>query len=140
MQPLHKSLNKNKRIIVVFALFIGILLISFLYYKFYSIYHIGIPCVFHELTGLYCPGCGITRAIFALFEFNLKKAVQYNILIFIIGPFLLYYSIKKIYNWVLDKKEKNILPNLLVYIMLIITILFSILRNIEWFSFLRPII
>ena len=119
---------------------IGIILISFLYYKFYSIYHIGIPCIFHKITGLYCPGCGITRALFALFELDLKKALQYNILIFIIGPFLLYYFIKKTYNWILSKEEKKILPNILVYLILIITILFGILRNIEWFEFLRPII
>lgn len=26
----------------------------------------GIPCLFHEWTGLYCPGCGGTRAVKAL--------------------------------------------------------------------------
>ena len=138
---MHKIFNdKKKRIIAIFILLIGIILISFLYYKFYSIYHIGIPCIFHKITGLYCPGCGITRALFALFELDLKKALQYNILIFIIGPFLLYYFIKKTYNWILSKEEKKILPNILVYLILIITILFGILRNIEWFEFLRPII
>ena len=25
-----------------------------------------IPCLFHELTGFYCPGCGGTRAVLAL--------------------------------------------------------------------------
>lgn len=114
------------------------LLISFLYYKFYSEYHIGIPCVFHEITGLYCPGCGITRALFALFELDIKKALNYNVLLFIIGPILLYYFIRKIYDWITFRDKKKVLPNWIVYLMLIITILFGILRNLEWFDFLRP--
>jgi len=125
--------------IAIFILLISIILISFLYYKFYRIYHIGIPCLFHEITGLYCPGCGITRALFALFELNLKKALKYNILVFIVGPFLLYYFIKKIYNWIIIKEEKMLLPNKLVYMLLITTVIYGILRNIEWFEFLRPI-
>ena len=27
---------------------------------------IGIPCLFYQITGFYCPGCGVTRMLFAL--------------------------------------------------------------------------
>lgn len=30
--------------------------------------HLLMPCVFHKVTGLYCPGCGGTRAAVALFR------------------------------------------------------------------------
>jgi hypothetical protein len=38
-------------------------------------FRVGIPCVFHEATGLPCPGCGLTRSCLALFEGRLTDAV-----------------------------------------------------------------
>ena len=138
---MNKLINsKKKRIIVVISLAIILLLISFLYYKIYSLYHIGIPCIFFEITGLYCPGCGITRAYFSLIKLDIISALHNNLLIFIISPFLIYYCCKMIINWVNQKEEKQILPNWLCNVLLIITLLFGILRNIDLFDFLKPLI
>jgi uncharacterized protein DUF2752 len=39
----------------------------------------GIPlCLFHYLTGWDCPGCGLTRAFFALFHGNFSQAIRFN--------------------------------------------------------------
>lgn len=43
----------------------------------------GFPCLFHFITGLYCPGCGGTRAIRALFHGEILKSFCYH-------PFVLY--------------------------------------------------
>lgn len=34
----------------------------------------GIPCLLHTLTGYYCPGCGGTRAVDALFHLQLLRS------------------------------------------------------------------
>ena len=38
----------------------------------------GIPCLFYTLTGLLCPGCGNTRAAFALLRLDLPAAFGFN--------------------------------------------------------------
>ena len=35
-------------------------------------------CLFHDLTGWYCPGCGMTRALHALVHFDLVRAFAMN--------------------------------------------------------------
>lgn len=44
------------------------------------------PCVFHRLSGLYCPGCGGTRAVKALLDGHLVKCFLYH-------PFVLYCAV-----------------------------------------------
>lgn len=38
------------------------------------------PCLFNSLTGLYCTGCGITRAFLALFNGQVGRAFSMNAL------------------------------------------------------------
>ena len=38
-------------------------------------------CLFHEWTGLYCPGCGGTRALYALLHGDLKTSLHDNLLL-----------------------------------------------------------
>jgi len=39
------------------------------------------PCIFLLITGLYCPGCGGTRAVEALFQGKLLLSVWYHPLV-----------------------------------------------------------
>ncbi len=41
----------------------------------------GIPCLFQRLTGLYCPGCGATRALRALLKGRLLQSLLYHPLV-----------------------------------------------------------
>ena len=51
-------------------------------YKLLEIARQGFPCLFHLLTGYYCPGCGGTRAIRYLFHGEIWKSIQYHPLVF----------------------------------------------------------
>lgn len=43
----------------------------------------GFPCLFHFITGFYCPGCGGTRAVRLLLQEDIAGSLQYH-------PFVLY--------------------------------------------------
>ncbi len=111
--------------IVSFLLF---LICSYLYVKS----NIKINCLFFEITGLYCPGCGITRLFESLFKGHLYQAFRFNQLIFILLFTL------PIYFIFMDKLDRKVRKNFL-YCLLIFTFLFWILRNVSFFSFLQPI-
>ena len=116
---------------------IGIILFFLLlcYYFLNQKFSIGIPCIFYEITGLYCPGCGVTKLTFSLLELDFYQAFRANPLIFILLILAIIYCFIKL---ILNKLFKiNItIPNYVYYILLVITILFGVLRNIPGFEFL----
>ena len=117
-----------------------VIFICFIFYILYSCFHVGLLCPFLEFTGFYCPGCGITRAIDALIHFDFLQAYRYNPLVISLLPFAIPLLINSYYCWFFDKKNNWLskIPNWFLYILLIITILFGILRNFSSFSFLAP--
>ncbi len=101
------------------------------------IYRVTIPCPIKTFTGLYCPGCGITRAIFALLDGQLYQAYRYNSILFIDIPIVLFLEI---FEKLFGKNNKKIkcISNIILNILLVITILYGVLRNIPSFSYLAP--
>ncbi|MDO5407764.1 MAG: DUF2752 domain-containing protein [Eubacteriales bacterium] len=58
------------------------------------------PCLFHALTGLYCPGCGGTRAVKYLLQGKLLASLQYH-------PLVLYGAVVaalELGSWLLAKR------------------------------------
>ena len=37
------------------------------------------PCAFHQVTGLWCPGCGLTRGTYQLLHGHVGSALSYNV-------------------------------------------------------------
>jgi hypothetical protein len=49
-------------------------------------------CALYTMTGIYCPGCGSTRALYQLAHGHLLTALHYNLLLILSLPFVGYYS------------------------------------------------
>lgn len=64
--------KNNKRLIIFFILFFIFLLLILFNFK--------INCIFKKIFSISCPGCGLTRSIFALLNFDIKSSLYYNIL------------------------------------------------------------
>lgn len=53
-----------------------------MFYRLTEIFRQGFPCLFHLLTGYYCPGCGGTRAVKYLLQGQILRSIQYHPLVF----------------------------------------------------------
>lgn len=110
------------------------------YYFFGRYTGLYIPCVFHLVTGLYCPGCGVTRMSIALIEGDVIRAFQNNGAVLILMPFFIFEFFWYFYNYVQGKHKKmSKIHTFVVYVVLSVLILFGILRNLPYFEYLRPI-
>ena len=114
-----------------FFLFAIILVITFVILD-----KIGYVCPF-RLLGMYCAGCGGTRMVKAIFHLQFYQAFRYNPLLFIYFVlFIIYGIINLIFYFFKNKKLK--LP-LWVYVFLISSlVIYMIIRNIPYFSYLIP--
>ncbi|MBR4733879.1 MAG: DUF2752 domain-containing protein [Lachnospiraceae bacterium] len=62
----------------------------------YAFFHFsGIGCPIHFLTGVSCPGCGMTRAAFALARFHFADAFHYHPLVYVMPLIVLIFLIKR---------------------------------------------
>src|SRR6476619_7067440 len=76
--------SSTRRITSALALAIGAAVL----YRFDPTkFHFYPPCVFHALTGLQCPGCGATRALYHLLHGDVSGAFRFNQIFFLMVPF-----------------------------------------------------
>jgi hypothetical protein len=121
-----------------FALMIvaGLVVLYFFNPTKYGFYPV---CQFHRLTGLNCPGCGATRALFALLHGQFQVALRDNALllgclIFGVGRLL----------WVQGQhwRGQTQVPFLRIWMLwtlLAVTVIFGIIRNLPGFEWLSPV-
>lgn len=88
-------------------------------------------CMFHQLTGLYCPGCGATRALSALLHGDIRSSLHNNLLLFPLLALIV----------VLIVKPGISLKRPVAIVIVAVVLLFTILRNIPVvpFTYLAPI-
>ena len=93
------------------------------------------PCIFHKYTGLHCPGCGATRAIYYLLHGRLRDACACNVLLVVaLLPMLLVMAVGKLLeqHGVL---KLPVMPAWTIWLLLTVIVLFGIARNLPWHPF-----
>ena len=68
-----------------------------LVYKICKIFNIETVCIWKNLFGHKCLGCGMTNAIMEIMKGNFQAAADFNILSFIVFPLILFLWLKYIY-------------------------------------------
>jgi hypothetical protein len=125
--------DKAKKIRTL-AVAAGVLVI---YGIFVSATGIAIPCVFHRITGLQCPGCGSTRMLSAMLRLDIKGAYAANPFLLVTSPFL---AFEVIYEFILthDNLHFKRVNNVLLIIYCAALIIFGIVRNLSAFRAFIP--
>lgn len=120
------------RALKCFIPFLCLLSLAFIYKCLNEHGIVSIPCIFHVITNLDCPGCGVTRMLFAVLNLEFKLAFHYNFAIMLASPLLLFLSVQAIIYYIKEgvfytsKRQSNIIWGLILYFLL-----FMVIRNIQ---------
>ena len=95
-------------------------------------------CMFHSLTGLNCPGCGTTRALYALLHGNLRLALKDNALFVLTLAALAVWGARLVFLKLKKQPATFNVPPKFLWTFLVGAFLFAVLRNLPEFSFLSP--
>jgi hypothetical protein len=95
-------------------------------------------CQFHKVTGLNCPGCGATRALYELVHGKLPLALKDNALFILSLAALAARGAWLAAKHFLRKPAGSFLPPAILWAFLVVAGVFTVLRNLPEFSFLSP--
>lgn len=92
-----------------------------------------IPCLFREVTGLQCPGCGTSRMALALMRLDIPAAFVYNPVAFFSFPAWFLISIGAFVGRPKAlRSSKNLLR--ILYINIAVYMIFAVLRNLPFWG------
>lgn len=98
-----------------------------------------IPCMFHTVTGLYCPGCGVSRMCLSLLRLDFLSAFKANAVLMLLLPPGFIIGLQMAARYI---KTGRITPTRLqsciLTAMTAILLIFGVLRNMPAFAFLQP--
>ena len=101
----------------------------------------GIPCMFHQITGFYCSGCGASRALRSILHFDFYQALRYNAIFTICLPLFAVYFTSLSVSYIRFGKDRisEKISMKIIYIFVATALIYGILRNIPALSFLAPV-
>ncbi|NLH61380.1 MAG: DUF2752 domain-containing protein [Ignavibacteriales bacterium] len=129
---LHRdnSINRDKFSAVTFLIFVTASFFIIFFIDPFQ-YDLFLPCWFHSLTGLDCPGCGGIRGTHLFLHGHFLLAIKSNILLIIAIPLVIYLTL---YNTLVLFSKHRIpkipTPNWLIYTGIFIILLHTLLRNL----------
>ena len=129
---LHKEqLRRLKKVSVKIAVAI---LTGLLYFVVISILGYGIPCIFRTITGLQCPGCGVSRMLSSMIKLNFKDAFDYHPVLFVSLPFLAVIFGDMLWRYVYHGKcELRKWENAVIIAIIVCLLVFCVIRNVLTF-------
>jgi hypothetical protein len=130
--------SSNSRFALVVLAVTGMGIAALVYFFNPSAYGFYPVCQFHRLTGLNCPGCGATRALYALLHGNFSTALRDNVLLAAGIPVMAVRGGWLALNRWRGRSNGDFFPARFLLPLLVVIIVFGVLRNLPAFAFLSP--
>ncbi len=93
-------------------------------------------CPFHALTGLNCPGCGLTRGFHALFHGDILSALHFNAMLPVYLLFFLYLFVSLALISIRGRGlDFQAFSPYKISGFLILTLAFAVVRNLPFYPF-----
>lgn len=107
----HKNFKKIKNLLVVILLILLPIILRFI--SLSDLEKAPTICIYKNMTGKDCWGCGTSRALVSILNFDFKQAYQFNKRIVIVFPLLVFLWVKVIVKniKILFRKDDNIPVN-----------------------------
>ena len=121
----------KKRLLSVSIIALLLFAAGFAYGLFFQYTGIGLPCPVRMITGLKCPGCGVTHMCVALMQLDFKRAFRANAAVLLLIPVLSAVFSKYIVDYIRTGYFRmGGVQNVILWCCICVLVLFGIGRNI----------
>ena len=121
-------MQKRAKRVVIGALIL--LSVGVLYSVLIRFTSFGIPCVFNVITGLKCPGCGVTAMLSALIRFDFKTAFYANQVLFCLLPVGVALAARYIYLYIRRGTLREKKTEIVTWVLIALLVVWGVVRNI----------
>ena len=128
MEMTSNATGRLKRLLLWAGLILGI---GLAYAVFVGLTGFSIPCPVHALTGLLCPGCGVTRMCMALLALDFPAAWSANPVLLLLLPVLAALLARQAVQYVKSGRPSlSQRESALVWGMVAVLLLWGVARNL----------
>ena len=116
-----------------------LLAVGFLYTLLHHTIGLNVPCPIYAMTGLYCPGCGVSRLCWHLMKGEWAEALSSNVVIFCLLPSFILGMGVHLYRYIrYGSSTIGRAENAVMWAAVVILLVFAVVRNILPWDILVP--
>ena len=106
--------------------------VGLLYYLFIRLTGFAIPCPVNAVTGLLCPGCGVSRMAMAILRLDLTAAFAFNPALFCSLPLLcICFGAYAVHYVKTGEKKLFLWQNVIIWLVIAALLAFCVYRNAD---------